>query len=832
MSEFFDDFSKLIAAYYCNNHELLITGDFNFHMNKPYLPNVLRFSEVLDTFGLAQHIREPTHVGGNTLDLIITREGSKLLKECKVDELLSDHNAILLKVEVQRPKPDKKMITFRKTKKIKLPEFKRDLSKHLAKTNPNEKQYGYKLLDSLVDKYESCTEVLNTHAPLQKKLVTVRKATPWNTEDIREAKIAKRKAEKRWRKNKNHVNFEIFKEKRNNYNNILKNLRSKHLKNEIQKNKGNSKALFKIVNSVLNRKTESPMPPHADNKQLASDFAKFFDDKIDTIRSKLKQNSDTMGTTDLVFIRERLTQFNEVDVNYVKKLIIKMATKHSELDPMPTWIVKECLDELAPTITDIINTSLKLGIMPQGLKHAIIKPLLKKTGLELNLKNYRPVSNLKFLSKVIEGAVIDQLNGHLEVNSLHDLRQSAYKKFHSTETLLTKVHNDIMLNGGDGKMTLLVMLDLSAAFDTLDHDILLNRLKHTYGIDGLALKWFESYLKDRTSAVMINNSTSEKHKLKFGVPQGSKLGPILFNTYIAPLSEIAKKHNINDQKYADDEQLLLAFKPEENDANTTKDRMEKCIKDIRAFLNENKLCNNGDKTEIIVLGPKSRSETHHPGKIKVDEAEINYAEVVKNLGVLLDKNMTMTKQINNMCKSVYYNIKNISHIRKNLSKDDTKAVVNALVTPHLDYGNCLLYGLPDKHLNKLQVAQNMAVRLIEKLGRRDHISQKRKELHWLPIPARIKYKLLTITWKTINNQAPMYLRDLIRLKENTRALRNNNTRLLEVDNNRINAWSARSFSNAGPTLWNSLPAKIRIINNYNTFKQHLKTYLFKYYYPD
>ena len=191
----------------------------------------------------------------------------------------------------------------------------------------------------------------------------------------------------------------------------------------------------------------------------------------------------------------------------------------------------------------------------------------------------------------------------------------------------------------------------------------------------------------------------------------------------------------------------------------------------------------------------------------------------------------MSKQINNMCRSVYYNIKNISHIRKNLSKEDTKAVVNALVTPHLDYGNCLLYGLPDKHLKKLQVAQNSAVRLIEKVGKREHISKKRKDLHWLPIPARIKYKLLTLTWKAINNQAPLYLINLIRLKKNTRTLRNNDTNLLEVDNIRTNAWGTRCFSSSSPSLWNNLPAELRKIEKYDTFKKHLKTHLFNTYYP-
>ena len=831
MAEFFDEFSQLIASYHCKNQELIIMGDFNFHINKPNLPNVRKFNDLLDTFGLAQHISEPTHVGGNILDLVITRQDSNLLKKCHVDELLSDHFAILMDLDITRPEPIKKTITYRKTKKIKMDKFKEDLSIHLAKKNCIGKQ-DPDYLNKLIKIYESCKDILDLHAPLQNKTVTVRKATPWNTEDIKQAKTAKRKAEKAWRKNKNCINWEIFKDKRNQYNCTLANLRSTHLRNKIHQNKGNSKALFKIINAELNRKTESPLPPHLNDKDLASEFSEYFENKIDTIRSRLQQNSTVIPASIDNFTGDRLMKFSPVNSQDVGKLIRKMATKHSELDPLPTWMVKECIDELLPIITDIINASLDLGTMPEELKHAIIKPLLKKKGLDLILKNYRPVSNLKFLGKIIEGVIIEQLNQHLNKNSLQDPRQSAYKKNHSTETLLTKVHNDIMLNGNDGKLTLLVMLDLSAAFDTIDHDILLDRLHNMYGIGGLALKWFESYIKHRTNAVMINNKTSDMKTLNYGVPQGSKLGPILFNTYIAPLSEIAKSHQVNDQKYADDEQLILAFKPNGNEDKITKTKMENCIEDIRCFLNNNKLCNNGDKTEIIIVGPKTRLDMLQPDNIIVDNTKIKYAEDVKNLGVILDKHMTMSKQINKMCKSAYFNIKNISHIRKNLSKDDTKTVVNSLVTPHLDYGNCLLYGVSEKYLNKLQVAQNMAVRLIEKLGKRDHVSLKRKELHWLPIHARIKYKLLSITWKTVNNQAPNYLKEIITLKKNTRSLRNNDSKLLEVNNCKTNSWGTRSFSNTSPMLWNSLPERIRKIETFDSFKKHLKTHLFKLYYPD
>ena len=829
LSEFSDEFTELVSQFHGRNQELLIAGDFNFHVNKPGNSKARKFKDILQMFDLVQHIKGPTHKAGNTLDLVITRKDSDLLKSCRVDELLSDHYTILMEVDITRPIPDKKSIKFRKTRSIDMNSFKKDLNFHISKFNQINKHLGLPYLESLVNIYESCVNVLDKHAPIQERIITVRKPTPWNTVDIKAAKIAKRKAEKKWRKTKNCVDYDNFKAKRNEYNIILKELRSKHLAEKINKCKGNSKALFKVVNSALNRKPESPLPHNIDDMSLASEFSKFFDNKIQTIRSKLHENHDPIRCS---FKGTQFTQFTKVEPDMIRKLINRMATKHSDLDPLPTWLVKECLDILLPIITEIVNTSLNLGVMPQRYKHAIIKPLLKKNGLELKPQNYRPISNLSFISKIIEGVVIEQLNKHLSNNALQDPRQSAYKPNHSTETLLTKIHNDIMINGDKGKITMLVLLDLSAAFDTIDHKILLDRLEHTYGIKNSPLDWFKSYLTGRTNAVTVNNCVSGKRELKYGVPQGSKLGPVLFNTYIAPMSDIAKIHRIDDQKYADDEQLILSFNPTDDDASRGRIQMEKCIDDIRSFLSKNKLCNNGSKTEIILFGSKTQLSSIHADKLTVDGVEISYSDDAKNLGVIFDKHMTMEKQINKICKSAYFNIKNISHIRNNLSKEDAKTVVNALVTPHFDYGNCLLYGISKKLLNKLQVAQNSAVRLIEKLRKHDHITVRRKELHWLPIEARIKYKLLMLTWKAINGQAPDYLRDLIRPKATVRALRSNDTNLLSINNINANSWGRRSFEITSPNLWNNLPKKVRTIKKLETFKRSLKTHLFKIHYNE
>ena len=211
-------------------------------------------------------------------------------------------------------------------------------------------------------------------------------------------------------------------------------------------------------------------------------------------------------------------------------------SKTCSLDPCPTHIVKQCIDILLPSLTKLVNFSLKNGIFPNPFKQAIVTPLLKKSTLSKeDLKSYRPVSGLSFLSKLVERIVAAQIRSHMDSHDLGNTFQSAYKVGHSAETALLCIKNEIHLSLSKGMPTALVLLDLSAAFDTIDHDTLLSCLSSRFGFVGSALKWFRSYLQDRFQSVKIGSSLSNLFKLKFGVPQGSVLGPLLFSLYTTPL---------------------------------------------------------------------------------------------------------------------------------------------------------------------------------------------------------------------------------------------------------------------------------------------------------
>ena len=208
--------------------------------------------------------------------------------------------------------------------------------------------------------------------------------------------------------------------------------------------------------------------------------------------------------------------------------------KTCALDLLPASVLTKCLQRLLPVITDIVNRSLDEALMPNSLKTALIIPLLKKTNLDTeDFKNFRPVTNLPFVSKLIEKSVAVQLVQYIDDNNFDEKLQSAYKKLHSTETALLRIHDDILRTVDRGCTVVSLLLDLSAAFDTVDHGLLLPRLSTRFGIKGKVLAWFKSYPTDRSQFVSINGSNSSHSDLMFGVPQGSVLGPILYLLYVS-----------------------------------------------------------------------------------------------------------------------------------------------------------------------------------------------------------------------------------------------------------------------------------------------------------
>ena len=284
--------------------------------------------------------------------------------------------------------------------------------------------------------------------------------------------------------------------------------------------------------------------------------------------------------------------------------------------------------------------------------------------------------------------------------------------------------NDVLLNMDAQKVTLLVLLDLSAAFDTVRHDILLDRLRSSLGVTEKGFNWFKSNLSDRAQRVAVNGGLSDTFPLAQGVPQGSCLGSLMFTVYNSELFDIVGGHLPSVHSYADDTQLNLAFSPDvQGDNASAVKAMFDCIMDLRKWMIRDRLMLNDDKTEFLLLGTKQQLAKVDINSITVGESVVNTKPVVKNLGSWFDSQLSMSTHISKLCSSAFFHLHNISRIRKFLSREETKTfLVHALVTSRVDYFNSLLYSLPASQLNKVQRVLNTAARLVCCAQRFSHIT--------------------------------------------------------------------------------------------------------------
>uniref|UniRef100_A0A803TBL9 Reverse transcriptase domain-containing protein n=1 Tax=Anolis carolinensis TaxID=28377 RepID=A0A803TBL9_ANOCA len=325
-----------------------------------------------------------------------------------------------------------------------------------------------------------------------------------------------------------------------------------------------------------------------------------------------------------------MDSFQPVRPDDVDKILGVMRPTTCALDPCPTWLIKLARGGLVDWFLRIINASLEQGLFPSSLKQATIRPILKKASLDSSiLSNYRPISNLPFLGKVLERVVASQLQGFLDDTDYLDPFQSGFRPGHGTETALVALVDDLRRELDRGSVSLLVLLDISAAFDTIDHGILLGRLSGM-GLGGTALQWLQSFLEGRSQMVKLGDTCSDPWPLTCGVPQGSILSPMLFNIYMKPLGEVIRGFGVRCHLYADDTQLHYSFPPTSKE---TPRILDQCLATVMGWMRANKLKLNPDKTEVLQV---SRSTDRGIGWLPVlDGVALPLKAEVRSLGVLL-----------------------------------------------------------------------------------------------------------------------------------------------------------------------------------------------------
>ena len=623
---------------------------------------------------------------------------------------------------------------------------------------------------------------------------------------------------------------DLYKIARNEVTSKIRQAKKAHFANKLEECNGNSKKMYKAINE-LKGKSHNTLPNSlntsdgnlSNERDIANAFGSYFAKIAQNLvleAAWLNMESYKPGPEFKSFVKDRLSPKVKYDIplitsievtKYLKSIDVKKSTG---LDGISPHFLMLASNELSTVICDIINSSILEGVYPTSWKLAKVLPLYK-SGCKSELNNYRPISVLSCVSKVMERHVHCSFYKFLQDNELICVEQSGFRPKHSCQTCLTSLLNSCICDINDGRLIGLITIDLRKAFDLLDLDVLLSKLI-IYGCSTDAIKWFSSYLNGRSQKVLFRNVYSKVNNVGYGVPQGSILGPLLFALYINDLPLCIS--NVDFTLYADDSTLRTSSMKVEELQNTLNAALEKLCK----WCDNNRLIINVKKTNYMIICSRQKRSSLVNDKLElsVNNEKIERKETIKLLGMYIDENLTWKPQIDHVCsklsslngvlyrQSFYmdYNMKNVFY--------------NSFILSHIDYCINIWGNASTTYLNKIQILQNRAARTILNADRfvSSHVLLER--LKWMSVAQRSDYITYLLIFKVLHGLAANYLNVFIPA-ENHYALRESSASTFKVPHPR-NELMKQSFSYNAPLMWNNLSCALRNCDNIHTFKQILK----------
>ena len=708
--------------------------------------------------------------------------------------------------------------------------------------------YSCKNVDHAVELFTNkINSILNIMAPI--KNIQVRaKYAPWLSENTKlklvERDLAKRTASESGKSE----DWKTYKVKRNELNNVLRKEKERWQKGKLQEFSEDSSSTWKNVKTWLGWTSGGPPTKlvvdgvmQTKPKNLATIMNDYFVNKVKNLRENLPEPHVDPLTKIRSFMSNRNCSFKlrAMHPDEIEKIINNLkSTKSCGKDFIDSYILKLAKKELIPALTHIVNLSIATKVFPKLWKCAKVIPLHKKDEV-IYPKNFRPVALLPIASKVLEKAIFMQLVVYLEGNNLLHPFHHGFRAKHNTSTALLQML-DVWLHAlEDNKLTAVIMLDMSAAFDVVDHEILLDKLK-LYGLDMEACSWIESYLTQRSQQVMIDGALSDPLELEAGVPQGSILGPLLYICFTNDLPEVVHDHLAENGTlynthcrdcgticcFADDS----TYSKSSSDPQELKADIETKYRDIANYMSSNKLVLNSDKTHLLVMTSALQHRKNSDFGITLDTGteEIKPVHHEKLLGGFVSNDFKWNEHIRNNDKSIFRTLVSrvnaLSKITRISSFKTRKMLANGIVMSRLIYLIQLWGGATEYLIDFLQVIQNRAARLVTQKGWYTPVKTHLTHCGWLSIRQLVVYHRLLLVYKIRTEGKPVYFVDKFSSLFYYRT-RLSSTGGIRKEKKLTHSETQNSFVPASIKLWNELPPDVRQAESLLKFKTKLKTWV-------
>lgn len=687
--------------------------------------------------------------------------------------------------------------------------------------------------------YDECIPLKKTKANRKTKPLQ-----PWISKGLLKSINVKNMLYKKYLTTPNDDNLRKFKTYRNKLNTLIRKCKREYYHKKFESTKNNIRQTWKTINGMIGRqKTVSQQNTFkTDDGNVVTEpdnIANYFNNFFVDIGPKLASNIKHTGKDYYEYLDEPTQKclfMNPIIADEVVKIISKFdQNKSPGHDDIGNFIVKKVAQQISEPLASIFNLSLATGSVPEKLKIAKVVPIFKKEDAEI-FSNYRPVSVLPCFSKILERLVFNRCINYINDNNLLNEKQFGFRPNHSTYMAIIELVDKVANAVDKNETTIGIFLDLSKAFDTINHEILLYKLEH-YGFRGIVLQWFKSYLKNRKQFVRYQMHDSDKKVIKCGVPQGSILGPLLFILYI---NDIVNTTSLLELiLFADDTTLLFSHRNIASKNNIINNELQ----EICNWFQANKLSVNAKKTNYMVLGTHqsttkfidvnqdndSTGDTQTNNSkvklnIKLDGVSLNRVSSTKFLGVIIDENLTWKKHIDAISKTISRNIGMMTKLKHFVPERILYSLYCTLIMPYINYGILIWGNTCKSYLDKILKLQKWAIRTVTNSYYRSHTGPLFSKYNALNVNDTFKLNLGIFMYKHHTNQLPKIFSSYFTKHSQKHKYPTRNAQNYCINKNK-KTFTDRTMRNCGPMFWNSLDKNVKQCCTSKQFKNSLKATL-------